>query len=123
MTGQFAFGSIGLSLETTGEKPFSRSFCDLAVSEMDFWLSRFVLEVRKANGILIPPNSLYELVCGLQRYLREHGCADIKLFENPSLCGFRSTLDGEMKRLNATSNYINKKQANTRARKPTVFGS
>ena len=43
--------------------------------------------------------------------LREHGRADIKLFDNPSLHGFRSTLDGEMKRLNGTGNYLNKKQA------------
>ena len=47
----------------------------------------------------------------MQRQLREHGRADIKLFDNPSLNGFRSTLDGEMKRLNATGNYLNKKQA------------
>ena len=78
---------------------------------MDFWLSRFVLDVRKANGDPYLPNSLYQLVCGLQHYLYEHGRADIKLFENPSLHGFRSTLDGEMKRLNATGNYINKNQA------------
>ena len=59
----------------------------------------------------IPPNTLYQLICGLQRQLREHGHADIKLFDNPSLHGFHSTLDGEMKHLNETGNYLNKKQA------------
>ena len=78
---------------------------------MNFWLSRFVLEVRKKNGEPYPPNTLYQLICGLQRQLRERGRADIKIFDNPSFHDFRSTLDGEMKRLNSTGNYVNKKQA------------
>lgn len=94
-----------------GEDPFSSQFFELTTTEIDFWLSRFVLEVRKSNGDAYPPNSLYQIVCGLQRYLRNHGRADIKLFDNPAFHGFRSTLDGEMKRLNATGKYINKKQA------------
>ena len=32
------------------EKPFSSTFDELSVTEMNFWLSRFVLEVCKANG-------------------------------------------------------------------------
>ena len=54
-----------------------------------------------------PHNSLYQLVCGLQHHLREYGHADIKLLKSI----FRSTPDGEMKQLNATGNYINKKEA------------
>ena len=92
-----------------GEEPFSTTFCELTVSEMNFWLPRFVLEIRKKNGEPYPPNSLYQIVCGLQCQLREHGRADIKLFENPALYDFRSTLDSEMKRLNATGNYLNKR--------------
>lgn len=72
---------------------------------------RFVLEVRKKNKDLYPPNTLYQLICGLQRHLRENGHADIKIFKNSALHGFRSTLEGEMKRLNLTGNFLNKKQA------------
>ena len=78
---------------------------------MDFWLSRFVLEIRKKSGDPYPPESLYSLICGLQRYLRDKGRADIKLFNDTSLHGFCCALDEEMKRLNATGNYIHKKQA------------
>ena len=82
-----------------GEKPFRTNFCDLSIPEMDFWLSRFVLEVRKQkDGEPYPPNTLYQLVCGLQRQLRESGRAEIKLLDNPSLNGFKATLDGEMMR-------------------------
>ena len=61
-----------------------------------------MLEIRKKNGEPYPPNSRYQLICDLQRNLRENGRADVKLFDDPALHGFRSTLDGEMKRLNAT---------------------
>ena len=47
----------------------------------------------------------------MQCQLREHGHAGIRLFENPSLHGFHSTLDSEMRCLNATGNHLNKKQA------------
>ena len=37
------------------EEPFSATFCELTVSEMDFWLSRFILAVRKKIGDPYPP--------------------------------------------------------------------
>ena len=49
-----------------GENPFSSTFFELTTTEIDFWLSRFVLEVRKSNGDAYPPNSLYQIVCSLQ---------------------------------------------------------
>ena len=61
----------------SGEQPFSPTFTELSVPEMNFWLSKFVLEVRKKNGEPYPPNTLYQLICGLQCQLREHGRADI----------------------------------------------
>ena len=94
-----------------GEQPFITLFSDLTLTEMNFWLSRFVLEIRKKNSEPYPPNTLYQVVSGLQRFLREHGRADIKIFENPALHGFKATIDGEMKRLNKTGKYVNKKQA------------
>ena len=39
-------------------------------------------------------------MCGFQYYLRNHGHADIKLFENPALHGFHSMFDWEMKLTN-----------------------
>ena len=93
------------------EQPFSLVLYELTVSEIDFWLSRFVLEVRKKNGEPYPPDSLYQIVCGLQRFLKDHGRADIKIFENPAFHGFRATINGEMKRLTATGKYTNKKRA------------
>lgn len=55
-------------------------------------------------------NTVYQLIHGLQHQLCDHGHANIKL-DNPTFHDFCSSLDGEMKRLNASGEYINKKQA------------
>ena len=39
--------------------------------ELNDWLCRFVLEVRRKDGKPYPPNTLHQLCCGVQRYLRE----------------------------------------------------
>ena len=39
-------------------------------------LARFAVEVRKTNGDYYPPATVYHLLCGLLRHMREHtaGC-------------------------------------------------
>ena len=39
------------------KKPFTCVFYELLMKDVDFGLSRFVLEVRKVNGEPYPPNS------------------------------------------------------------------
>ena len=39
----------------------------MAENELGFWLTRFVLEIRKRNGEVYPPNTMYQLCCGIQR--------------------------------------------------------
>ena len=40
--------------------------------QLDHWLSKFVLEARKKDGEQYPPNSIYAICCGLQRYVQDH---------------------------------------------------
>ena len=75
-----------------------------------FWLQRFVLEARRVNGENYCPDSLYQLCCGLHQALR-NADRDINFFEQFTFCHFRSVLDGELKRLNATGKYVHKKKA------------
>lgn len=79
---------------------------------------KIILESRKKNGNAYP-NTLYQLICSLQHYLRENEPVDIKMFEKPNLHGFRTTLDSEMKCQNATGNCINKCQAQPITNKPS----
>ena len=82
----------------------------MKLPDVSFWLQRFVLEVRKSNGDVYSPDSLYQLCCGIQRALRDAG-QDVNIFEQFQFAQFRSVIDGELKRLNDTGNYIDKKKA------------
>jgi len=43
---------------------------------LNFWLSKSVCEVAKQNGQRYPPNSLYLLICVINRHLSETGGED-----------------------------------------------
>ena len=41
----------------------------MSANTVNFWLSKFVCEVAKQNGERYPPNSLYLLICVINRHL------------------------------------------------------
>ena len=45
----------------------------VANEQLDYWLGKFVLEIRKKKepGSVYPPNTLYQMCCGLQRLVAE----------------------------------------------------
>ena len=47
----------------------------VANEQLDYWLGKFVLEIRKKKepGSVYPPNTLYQMCCGLQRFLGDNG--------------------------------------------------
>ena len=83
----------------------------LSLEKLQYWFSRFVLEARKKDGTEYPPNSLYHIVCGLMRYLRQNGRPSIDFFKDSDFSTFRQTLDAEMKRLKSTGLGSKPKQA------------
>ena len=66
------------------------------------------MEVRREDGKCYPPNSLYQLCCGLLRHWNDCGRSEVNMFQQAE---FRKCLDAEMKRLNSTGTFIAKKQA------------
>jgi hypothetical protein len=78
--------------------------------ELNHWLSKFVLETRKANGEPYPPDTLYGICSGLLRYIRERR-PEINIFKDAQFAGFQRTLDAEMKRLRSMGLGVRKKQA------------
>ena len=64
-------------------------------ADVSFWLQGSVLEVRKSNGDVYSPDSLYQLCCGIQRALREAG-HDVNIFEQFQFAQCRSVIDGAL---------------------------
>ena len=80
--------------------------------QLDFWLSRFVVEVCKTDGLPYPGSSLKLLVAGIQRHLREEcNKTGLSLFDDAQFGHFRSVLDGRMKLLSREGVGILRKQA------------
>lgn len=48
---------------------------------LNYWMQRFVLEVRKQDGSEYPPRSLYYIVCGLLRYLRDENIHNMNFLD------------------------------------------
>ena len=51
--------------------------------QLRYWLSRFVLEVRKRDGSEYPPNTLHHICCGLLRHIRQSGRPEVDFFKDP----------------------------------------
>ena len=64
-------------------------------SELNYWLSKFVPEARKADGEYSPPDTLHVICSGLQQFIRETR-PEINLFKDPAFAGFQHTLNGEI---------------------------
>ena len=72
---------------------------------MNFWLCRFVVEARKKNGSNYPPNSVYQLCCGLNRGLIAADRGDVKMFDDSRFTAFKGALDSKMKELKGTGKF------------------
>ena len=93
------------------EMKITNTLDKMDTSEVTFWLSRFVLEVRKKNGELYPPSSLVSLVMGLQSHIRLTCKRDLDILNSPEFEEFRQVFDGELKRITNTGLGQKKKQA------------
>lgn len=69
---------------------------------MSFWLELFVVEVRKLDGTEYPSKSIYLILCGLHRHLRENGIYDKNFLDekNVYFARFRKVLNDRMRTLN-----------------------
>ena len=75
------------------------AIADMTKKQMQYRLTRFVLEVRKKNGDVYPPNSLHHIVVGIMRHVRWSGQPNIDFFTDHDFANLRGSLDAEMKRL------------------------
>ena len=75
--------------------------------ELDFFLARFVAEVRKQDGQEYPGKTIYEMISSIQSYLRKGCKRDLYLIDKKG-CSFRT--------LNSALNFTLKARARNRHR-------
>ena len=61
------------------------------------WLALFVTEVRKADGGKYPPNSVYQILCGILRFMRK---------QDPFVPSFLDQKDGRFHELHGTCESV-----------------
>ena len=76
-------------------------FASMNVAAMNFWLRKFILEVRNLNGKEYSPDSFYQICCGLHRSLKDNNRRE-NIFDDAEFAEFRGVLDGQLKGLNRT---------------------
>ena len=82
-------------------------------NDIEEQLCRFVIEARRQDGDPYPPQTVYALITGLQRYLRAEGRRDISFLtkSDPTFSRLRLSLDARMKQLTSSGVGSVKKQA------------
>ena len=85
----------------------------LTAEELNNHLCKFIVEVNRQDGAPYPPNSLYQIVVGLQRHLKENGRPEQGILDDKNLHFVlaRHVLDGRMKQLTDSGVGTVKKQA------------
>ncbi|XP_070576773.1 uncharacterized protein KIAA1958-like isoform X1 [Ptychodera flava] len=73
---------------------------DMDDKELSYWLSRFILEVRKTNGDEYPAKTLFCIIMGIQSHIRIETGKTLSVIEQQEYEPFRQVLESEMKRLN-----------------------
>ena len=69
-----------------------------------------MLKVRKKNGSEYQSDSLYHLCSGIVRFLQANNCPSIDIFKDSDFTEFGTTIDAEMKRLQALGVGSKKRQ-------------
>ena len=72
-----------------------------SAAELNEHLQGFILEANRQDVSPYPPDSLYQLVAGIQRHLRENSRPDLGILDPKNLDFFQScqVLDARMKEL------------------------
>ena len=82
----------------------------LTLSELNHYLSFFIVEVRNQKGGEYRPNTLYEIIISIQHYLRQKGNF-VRFLDDEEFQGLRSVLDSKMKNLSKQGLGIKRVQA------------
>ena len=97
---------------TTGIPVPSLAILSATTKVLQYWLIRFIHEIRKKDSSEYPPNTLHHIISVIMRHIH-HDCGrlEIDFFNDPGFSDFCSSLDVEMKRLQSAGLGSERKQA------------
>ena len=87
------------------QNDLKEKFSEMSVAAMNFWLCKFVIEIRQKDGKPYSPDTLYQICCGLLRLVKGADQVDVNILTDDAFRPFRETLDACMKELKRTGNY------------------
>ena len=90
-----------LKVENSGEPVLHQRIAEMSDEDLDFFLARFVAEVRKEDGQEYPSKTIYEMICSLRCYLFQRK-GPLFLIDKKG-CKFRN--------LNSALNFVLKERA------------
>ena len=105
--------AVAVYKEWCGVRKESSLLATMSNNDIEEQLCRFVMEARRQDGDPYPPQTVYALITGLQRYLRAEGRRDISFLtkSDPTFSRLRLSLDARMKQLTSSGVGSVKKQA------------
>ena len=69
---------------------------DMGNAGLCHWLSKYIVEIRRNNGKPYTSNTLHQILCGVQRYLREETGSSVDFFSDSDFRFLKSVLDKEL---------------------------
>ena len=106
----WAANRCGSTTDTdNGITPVTTPLLGMTATDLNYWMRKLVLEVRKKDGGMYP----LKLVCCFKHYYEANGVHDINPLDasDTRLGSFRAVLDAEMKRLHSLGLGATSKQA------------
>ena len=90
----------------------TQSIETLSAEDLNNHLSNFIVEVNRQDGSPYPADTIYQLVAGIQRHLKENGRPELVILDpkNLDFVQTRQVLDARMKQLTTTGVGAVKKQ-------------
>ena len=64
-------GGVFKEYELDKVQPLTRPITEMDALTLNYWLSKFVQEVAKCSKDPYPPKTLYQIVCGIRRFMVE----------------------------------------------------
>ena len=73
------------------------------MDDLNYWLARFVAEVRNHEGGRYTPRSIHQILCGVQRYMLDKNPTAPKILgkDDPRFVTFRSAVDNVFRQLHS----------------------